>query len=405
MGIFSNAETMYAPVNVPMAEGYEDDQYSAQMAMIESYQNSYAIFDGVIRSDIQESAMKYGGATYDEVMVFTEGVIGDLFNKIKEFFKKLWAKIKAIFHNFMAKWDSKMMTSNKEFIKKYRKDIYGKNIQDLEVEMRVRKSTDLDFTVPVSDFVLDHSKTGAEMDSEIEKFDSDDYTCKILSSTLGGSNNAVSSVSEYEKEAMDYLFEDSAKEEVKNHLSGIITRMMEFKDTKRSLEKANKSLNKAMSDLIKQIEKDQKEILDKLPGDGNNISDFKRRQQYSVSSTGTGYKNKSYTHDTNEDEYKAGGTSTELKGGRAAAASLSRGEEANSVSAYQKSLNLIHQKATCVQTAATKMTAMVIKAIKFDNSQNRRVLAKVIAYKKKEEAFSEAFADLVEWEADCTGVY
>ena len=42
MGIFSNAETMYAPVNVPMAEGYDDDQYSAQMAMIESYQNSYA---------------------------------------------------------------------------------------------------------------------------------------------------------------------------------------------------------------------------------------------------------------------------------------------------------------------------------------------------------------------------
>ena len=398
MGIFSNAETMYAPVNVPMAEGYDDDQYSAQMAMIESYQNSYAIFDGVIRSDIQESAMKYGGATYDEVMVFTEGVIGDLFNKIKEFFKKLWAKIKAIFHNFMAKWDSKMMTSNKEFIKKYRKDIYGKNIQDLEVEMRKRKTTDLTFSIGSDDLnVLD--KTGAEMDSEIEKFDSNDFTCKILGATMGGSGGSggvsLSNVSEYEKEAMDYLFEDSGKEEVQPLLSSIIGRMMEFKDHKRQLEKANKSLNKAMTDILKQIEKDQKEILDKLPGDSKSDIAFKRRAKYTLSGTGGAHKDATYSGGSNENEGD----------GRSAEANLTRGEEKDSVSAYQKALNLTHQKATCIQTAATKMTAMVIKAIKFDNSQNRRVLAKVIAYKKKEEAFSEAFADLVEWEADCTGVY
>ena len=397
MGIFSNAETMYAPVNVPMAEGYDDDQYSAQMAMIESYQNSYAIFDGVIRSDIQESAMKYGGATYDEVMVFTEGVIGDLFNKIKEFFKKLWAKIKAIFHNFMAKWDSKMMSSNKEFIKKYRKDIYGKNIQDLEVEMRKRKSTDLNFTIDANDLTVDLTSTPAQLDAEIEKFDSNDHTCKILSATMGGTNT-ISNVSEYEKEAMDYLFEDSGKEEVQPLLSGIIGRMMDFKDHKRSLEKANKALNKAISDLLKLIDRDQKEVLDKLPGDGTSTVGIKRRKKYTIGgASATDYKSSSFSHtsdDTDSDQKEDSETA------------LKRNEtEAGTVSAYQKALNLVHQKATCIQTAATKFTAMVIKAIKFDNSQNRRVLAKVIAYKKKEEAFSEAFADLVEWEADCTGVY
>ena len=406
MGIFSNDYIDNQPINIEEAYGYDNDEYSAQIAMIESYQNSFAIFDGVIRSDIQEAAMTYQGVNEEEVMLFSEGVIGDLFNKIKEFFKKLWAKIKAIFHNFMAKWDSKMMSSNKEFIKKYRKDIYGKNIQDLEVDMRKRivanfpefpdRSKDLTWSNDSNKFDSDY------WDKQNQDFDSNDYTCEILSATLGGKANTVSNVSEYEKEAMDYCFEDSGKEEVQPLLSGIIGRMMEFKEYKRNLEKANKSLEKCMSDIIKAIDRDQKEILDKMPQ--NDKIEIARRRAYfmrndSTANGGMG----SWSADVNDDELqKKNGKWT---GGKTAGRSVKKSLGEKPIQAYQKALNHIHQKATCIQTAATKFTAVTLKIIKFDNSQNRRILAKVIAYKKKEEAFSEEFADLIEWEADCVGVY
>ena len=61
MGIFSNDYIDNQPINIEEAYGYDNDEYSAQIAMIESYQNSFAIFDGVIRSDIQEAAMTYQG--------------------------------------------------------------------------------------------------------------------------------------------------------------------------------------------------------------------------------------------------------------------------------------------------------------------------------------------------------
>ena len=397
MGIFSNDYIDNQPINIEEAYGYDNDEYSAQIAMIESYQNSFAIFDGVIRSDIQEAAMTYQGVNEEEVMLFSEGVIGDLFNKIKEFFKKLWAKIKAIFHNFMAKWDSKMMSSNKEFIKKYRKDIYGKNIQDLEVDMRKRIVANFpEFPDRSSDLVLDHSKTSEEWDKD--NFDSNDYTCEVLSATLGNKSNTVSNVSEYEKEAMDFCFEENGKEEVQPLLSGIIGRMMEFKQHKRDLEKANKSLEKCMSSIIKQIEKDQKEVLDTMPRDANS-PEIQMRHSYGMKKdSGNGSYGSWSAVDVNDNVY---GKKKNPVGGRM----LGKAKSDTVISKYQKALNHIHQKATCIQTAATKFTAVTLKIIKFDNSQNRRILAKVIAYKKKEEAFSEEFADLIEWEADCVGVY
>ena len=408
MGIFSNEASMTPSYNVPMAEGYNDDQYSAQVAMIESYQNSFAIFDGVIRSDIQEAAMKHGGASDYDLIVFSESVIGDLFNKIKEFFKKLWAKIKSIFHNFMARFDAKFGKSNKEFIKKYRKDIYGKDLSDFEVEYRKRTSAYLTGAFPDVNTHFDLGKymdgvsKPEDMDKKIQKEkDDSDFTNTILEETMGG-KISVSNPSEYDKEVMDYYFDESSKDEI--NLTDIVDEMMAFKDRNKGFKKAGDSLNKAMSQLIKQIEKDQNEALKTQPitaQSGN--PNFAMRRQYAISDKHSGYdKDTRYTHDTND-------TPTDVSGGNPTDPNAHRitakEHDKNAVAIYQKTLSLMHRRATCVQTAASKFAAITLKAIKFDNAQNRRIIAKVVAYKRKEEAFSEEFADLIEWESDCVGVY
>ena len=54
--------------------------------------------------------------------VVYEGAIRDAFTKVKEFFKKLWDKIKAWCHNVKRFFDSLIM-SGKDFVKKYKDDI------------------------------------------------------------------------------------------------------------------------------------------------------------------------------------------------------------------------------------------------------------------------------------------
>ena len=65
-----------------------------------------------------------------------EGAIRDAFTKVKEFFKKLWAKVKAWFHNVKRFFDSLIM-SGKDFVKKYDADIKSadKNLKDFSFKM------------------------------------------------------------------------------------------------------------------------------------------------------------------------------------------------------------------------------------------------------------------------------
>ena len=64
-----------------------------------------------------------------------EGAVRDAFTKVKEFFKKLWDKVKAWFHNVKRFFDSLIM-SGKDFVKKYKNDINkAHNIKDFEFKM------------------------------------------------------------------------------------------------------------------------------------------------------------------------------------------------------------------------------------------------------------------------------
>ena len=64
-----------------------------------------------------------------------EGAVADAFTKVKEFFKKLWDKVKAWLHNVKRFFDSLFM-SGKDFVKKYKNDINkATNLKDFELKM------------------------------------------------------------------------------------------------------------------------------------------------------------------------------------------------------------------------------------------------------------------------------
>ena len=99
----------------PSSEYLEFDE-AALVAVAESEEN----YNAIIRS-IGITEATYFAQTGRE-MVYTESVLGSIFTKIKEFLKKVWEKIKALFKRFLMMFD-KFSKDDKSFLKKYEKAV------------------------------------------------------------------------------------------------------------------------------------------------------------------------------------------------------------------------------------------------------------------------------------------
>ena len=273
MGIFSNQimDTMNgysAPLNIQEAEGYDDGVYSAQIAQIVGLQNEMALVEAGVMTDMQACLMVNEGVNENEVMSFSEGAIGDMINKIKEFFKKLWAKIKAIFNGFIARLEAKFGKNNKEFINKYKKDVIGKDLTDFEPSYRKKKNLEV---ISFNGLQQKVSKAGGHLstkdivaDADFEKkdehFDGEDVKEKLLGSFIGESSV---SEKEFEKEAFDKAFEDETTDSV--DIGKVMNDMMQFKDQRKALKKQYDDLNKDMNQIIKDLEKASNEVYKQAP--------------------------------------------------------------------------------------------------------------------------------------------
>lgn len=133
--IFNNNTTSLVD-NVVMAEGY-DGSCGAALALIESARNDFAMFRAMLDVDARELQIQresVGYVTEGEITALAESAASGIWNKIKELFKKLAEKIKAIFHTFISKIDS-LNKSDKQMVRKYGKEINRKtNIGNLEVK-------------------------------------------------------------------------------------------------------------------------------------------------------------------------------------------------------------------------------------------------------------------------------
>lgn len=122
MGIFSqNNKLGLGAMTVEAAAGYGGVDAGAKIKL-ENYQNDMALFTAIIESDFNSTKAQYEGSV-SEATVITEGTAANLFNKIKELFKKLWEKLKGMIQSFMVKFVAVFVRDNKELVKKYHKQI------------------------------------------------------------------------------------------------------------------------------------------------------------------------------------------------------------------------------------------------------------------------------------------
>lgn len=139
--IFSGNTTALGASTIPMAEGY-DCSYGASLALVESARNDLAMFQALVHADYKEMAIckeSTGVMQEGEISALHEAVGGGIFKKIAELFRKLVAKVKAIFHSFMAKINGLVM-KDKDLVKKYQGELARKhNLDKLEVKFRKPK--------------------------------------------------------------------------------------------------------------------------------------------------------------------------------------------------------------------------------------------------------------------------
>lgn len=240
--------------SIPMAEGYDGTVGVAQ-ALIESARNDYAMFRAMLDADARElSLRKSGYVAESEILALQEATGGSIWKKIADLFKKLIAKIKSIFANFLAKFRGLYM-KDKELVKKYGSQVIRKsNINNLEVKWRKTKNdwTFAKITEEMNvDSILDALDTGAK-----EKWDSD---LEKRWNTLTKCDNA----SDYRDYLLEEIWDDDSPDTYKiSELGGIRNIVNEFDGGQKAITKLENNVKKITSKLDKKIKEYDKKAND-----------------------------------------------------------------------------------------------------------------------------------------------
>lgn len=354
MGVYSNvsiyeAEDQITPVdpeelqNDPTAEDpapeSNDIEESAAAIIAQNEANYTNIMKsiGITELSIYEST----GAE----MIYESANIKGFFSKIKEFFVKLWNKIKGMFKKFFMLIASYTM-KDKDFINKYKKDLLRVNTRDLKVNGY--EFTNLNWSVDTADKAIDKvikknlggisgfsvdSKNAAAINDAYEKNDREDAIEEMRAFSIGqtGSLNE----SEFTQELFEYFRdgEDSPVELDKISISSCIAIISGSHDAEKNAKKAFKSTEKAINTVLKDLDKTEKEALKSVP--------------------------------TKNDQNKTD-------------------ESAAIVKATSNMNSYIHAKMNIL----TKVNGALLRAIKDQNRQAKAICVKAINYKPKNEGFN-----------------
>ena len=386
MGIFSTNRygSVGTDVVIEAAEGYHGE-IGAAIAMIEGYQNDMALFNGIIMTDFQESALIQEGASAEEIYVLQEGALSGAWQKIIEFFKKLGEKIKGIFHAFIAKMDSIFMKDANAFYKKYLKDInQKKSWEGFKCKVkRVKVGPDKvalgfkDGTNPVSTLNLDKNGTQKKLDD----WDSEKEYANIVDLYVSGlSGKNIQNSTEFKKEYMEYVFDD--EEEKDNWTSSDITDgyigvFLKDKENLKQIERDNKATEKAIKNIISCIEK-EKDRVAKID-----------RSEYEKKGSTIDQINRSTKFGSDDDFQEKNGNPEQV------------GRTKGQLDDYAVKVNFTHKKALTIQEVFTAYASTSIEAYKECCAQARRVYAAAVAFSPKNEnaELAAAIGDVAYYEA------
>lgn len=348
-------------------------EHAAMQAVIESQQNELIMFENNLAVDFQEAAMIHEGAYAEDIEALHENVFTDIFKRIKDLFMKLWAKIKSIFKVFIAKFDSIFMKSSKEFIKKYKKDVLKKDLTDVTVNYSTPNNVQFvindALTVTLTDNESRSGHSTGQLQRALEDYDVEQQEEEYINHLTGLRNV---NLADFDKEYHEHCYEDESKEDLTSSLlSSAIATLEGSDDILKRVKRANDILNKAVENIIKEIDKEQSEFAKARSNERTRI--------HTTFSTNAGEKNVNTSSMVNAVENNTDGKEWQ-----------------------QAALSLLSKRASCLQSCVTKVTAGTIREAKFGASQARRVIVKALGAKSVngESALLDAIEESAAYEAE-----
>lgn len=306
------------------------------------------------------SELKYYQETGKSLFVHEAGALSGFIEKAKAFFKKVIEKIKQIFHKFAAVMNQYMM-SDREFIKKYSKELYRKNLADFEFNGYKFENLSANVThavgLPTSEYTttLTHADinklnpddqkgvttplTSDQVDDAIETARGD-----FLATLTGGSKGKYTE-SEFREELHDILYGDSKEDLDKISIREWLQYIETTKDDVKKVEKQQKDIIKNIDDHIKALDKLQTTI---------NKKDATLKDMYSGSPDDT--------------KLSAKGTNSDWL------------EKVN------QNLNNTVTTMKAESNYKTIYFGMLVQAVKDRNRQAKAICVKAIGYNRKESA-------------------
>ena len=318
MGMFSmNRNLFNSNIEVIANESYAGVG-GAYRAMCDGYQNSYAIFEECINLDFMDAAVVQEGYGSSDFEIIQENFVTDFFNKIKEFVLKLIEKVKGIVKSFVDRVVGTFTSDGKELVSKYKAQILKKDLSKMKYKFAkptgnkieindgfmvlcnnfrhimalIDNETKLDKFIKStkSNDIIDINKKknrynysyqenddqgnthniGMHFDKdtlENYKKDLDDHVS--LEKAFGKAINVDScELSEFSKEAKEYMFEDEEKEtdDADKLVNNLIVTLQSASKALKDINDAERDSNKELKNIIKRIEQAQRTVLNKIPG-------------------------------------------------------------------------------------------------------------------------------------------
>lgn len=390
MGFFSqgNYGTTNYLENVQIDPSYSDHN-GIYRSLVEGYENDRIMFQHMLEYDFKESALIHEGASNEEIMTLQENVFSSFFNKIKELLKKLWAKIKAVFHGFIAKFSAKFGSDNKAFAKKYRKDVLGKDLSKFEAKYEKPKSGINDILSLAKAKSLEIEVDIKKAKSDVEDWDEEDEESKALSKLTGIDDIDAK---DFSKEYHEACFEDKETIEGPTEVETALTHLEGADKTISNIKKASDKIQRCLEDCIKKVDKmdkdyykDMKWSTSKNFADGGyyrGAGDVYTKIKYDTSDS-----NKA-SFDNKQDDYNG---------------PIPKGHKEKA----QNAINLLSKRVNTYKNAFNKVSAACLKEAKFYIAQDRMLVAKAVAYRPKNESTElvsqeemDFFGDVAAWEVE-----
>ena len=342
---------------VEAAEGYSGG-IGCQIAALEAAQTDFSFLTAFVQSDAREIGMVREGAGVEEMHAMLEGAISDAWNKLKEWVKKIWEKIKGIFKAFIARLEDFMGKNGYAYFEKYRKVLYdGTPIKDLKA--KYSKVDDKELEKLLIGRELENVLPDAFDDKTVVVNDDKDQS-EIVDEYLGKMLGESTDKKSFKKDFHDKCFDSESTEELE---SGKIAEYVKYISDKKSIiEKFEKQ-----RDLIDKGFKKISSDIDKL---ASKALDDKLKNKSKTNAEGTA-ENK-LTHNI--------GFGADNKPTKDIMPSV----------VNQSEIARAQRRASAVQSALTSYNSAAMEAGKFAISQSRRLAAVIVAYKMrhKNEAFS-----------------